>query len=821
LSDPDAVGRAALAALGAHQVAGSPLPAQLAVELGDDPSLVVLDNCEHLIASCAGFVADLRSAGASVSVLATSREPLGVPGEVVWRVPSLRCPGPDQAVSVPALSQYDAVRLFLDRAHRARPSFTVGADNAPAIAQICHRLDGIPLAIELAAARCRQTSAERIAAELDDRFRFLTGGARTVMPRQQTLAASVDWSYERLDDGERIGFRRLGVFAGPFPLEAAEMVVASPGGIDRDEVFDLTSRLVDKSLVVADEGVGGQPRYRLLETLRAYATAQALSAGELPALRDAHVTWWTEWLEPRWMMPAEQTLESADQFHGNLVAALEWSIADPIRGLTLLTRLGRVWTQTGRAGDAMFAVDRLLTDENATRHGTAWLAAATETFVLMFMARGVTETSALVARVEEVAHDQEDDYHAARARVFLRGDDTEAKELKLIRDVARERADRYLEAEMIHALACDAADADPVAVAPLLADLDQLATGSGNRRSSQGARLATAMAARSTGDLRTCIKLTTGVLTDGSADVGAVVDAVNLIAVAALLTSDAQTLELAVDRALDMQRKNPGLAVVADSAQHWLDLLMGQESTVDEELAAAASPWPMTSATMWLAGREAIDAGARDTALAGVRVLARDDPHGRALLAAITAAVTGDEDAWHCALQIALEHNLRLIAVDALEGLAVAAARTESWAETLRLLAAGQRLRDDLEYRWRFRFEQAAIDGARHIAADNLDDVDAAQATTEGQGLDWQAAAAYARRARGERKRPRHGWASLTPTEQQVVALITDGLTNAQIATQLLMGRATVKTHLTHIFGKLGVTTRAQLAGEAARRTHE
>ena len=557
LSDQDAVGGAALAALGARPVAGSPLPAQLAAELGDDPSLVVLDNCEHLIASCAGFVADLLSAGVSVSVLATSREPLGVPGEVVWRVPSLRCPGPDQAVSVPALSQYDAVRLFLDRAHRARPSFTVGADNAPAIAQICHRLDGIPLAIELAAARCRQTSAERIAAELDDRFRFLTGGARTVMPRQQTLAASVDWSYERLDDGERIGFRRLGVFAGPFPLEAAEMVVASPGGIDRDEVFDLISRLVDKSLVVADEGVGGQPRYRLLETLRAYATAQAFSAGELPALRDAHVTWWTEWLEPRWMMPADQTLESADQFHGNLVAALEWSIADPIRGLTLLTRLGRVWTQTGRAGDAMLAVDRLLTDENATRHGTAWLTAATETFLLMFMARGVTETSALAARVEEVAHDQEDDYHAARARVFLRGDDTEAKELKLIRDVARERADRYLEAEMIHALASDAADADPVAVAPLLADLDQLATGSGNRRSSQGARLATAMAARSTGDLRTCIKLTTGVLTDGSADVGAVADAVNLIAVAALLTRDEQTLELAVDRAARHATQEP------------------------------------------------------------------------------------------------------------------------------------------------------------------------------------------------------------------------------------------------------------------------
>ena len=422
LSDQDAIALAALAALGAHQVAGSPLAHQLAVELGDDPSLVVLDNCEHLIAASARFVAELLSAGDAVAVLATSREPLGVPGEVVWRVPSLRCPGPDVAVSVPALSQYDAVRLFMDRAHRARPSFTVADHNAPAIAQICHRLDGIPLAIELAAARCRQTSAERIAADLDDRFRYLTGGARTVMPRQQTLAASIDWSYERLDDAERTGFRRLGVFAGPFPLEAAESVVASPGDVDRDEVFDLTSRLVDKSLVIAEEDAGGEPRYRLLETLRAYAIAQALSADELAGLRNAHATWWTDWLGPLWTTPSDETLAAVEQFHGNLVAALEWSIADPSRGLTLLTRLGRVWTNTGRAGDAMGAVDRLLTDENAERHGSAWLTAAMETSLLMLMARGVADTVALLDRVEDVAREQGDDYHAAQARVVMRED---------------------------------------------------------------------------------------------------------------------------------------------------------------------------------------------------------------------------------------------------------------------------------------------------------------------------------------------------------------------------------------------------------------
>jgi predicted ATPase len=499
LSDQDAVARAALAALGAQQHATSPLAAQLAVELGEDLSVVVLDNCEHLIAVCAAFVADLLSVGAAVSVLATSREPLGVPGEVVWRVPSLRCPGPEHTVTVPALSQYDAVKLFVDRAHRARPSFTVDDQNAPAVAQICHRLDGIPLAIELAAARCRQTSAERITAELDDRFRYLTGGGRTVMARQQTLAASVDWSYERLDEAELIAFRRLGVFVGPFPLEAAEVVVASRGDLDRDQVFDLTTRLVDKSLVIAEEDAGAQPRYWLLETLRAYAAARAHNAGELAGLRDAHATWWTDWLEPRWSTPSSETLAAAEQFHGNLVAAVEWSTGDPLRGLTLLGRLGRLWRETGRGGDAMGAVDRLLSDENAERHGPVWLTAATEISLPMLMARGVAETFALLERVEDVAREQGDDYHAALARLGRWC--TDRSEMELVRDVARERGDRYIDTEATAGLATDMASDDPVAAEPLLADLARAAAMSASRRSSEGTRFAAAMAARSSGDL--------------------------------------------------------------------------------------------------------------------------------------------------------------------------------------------------------------------------------------------------------------------------------------------------------------------------------
>ena len=324
------------------------------------------------------------------------------------------------------------------------------------------------------------------------------------------------------------------------------------------------------------------------------------------------------------------------------------------------------------------------------------------------------------------------------------------------------------------------------------------------------------MAARSTGDLRACIDTTMPALDTAIPDL--VVDAINLVAPAGLLAGDEAVLTRAVDSARSLQRKNPGYTVVAETAGHRLDLLHGQRSTVDSDLVAEPSRWPMTSATLWLAAREAIDAGDPAAATAGVRALARDDPHGRAVHAAITAAATSDEDVWHAALLLADEHDLRLIAVDALEGLAVAAAHSESWAPCLRLLGAADRLRDELGYRWRFPCEQTAVDEATRSAIDQLDETDADQATIEGRDLDWRAAAAYARRSRGERKRPRHGWASLTPTEEQVVDLVEHGLTNTEIATRLLMGRATVKTHLAHIFTKLDVTTRAQLAGEAARR---
>ena len=232
-------------------------------------ALVLLDNCEHIVEGVAGFVtAILRGAGL-IRVLATSRHPLGVEGETTWRVPSLAVP--PQAADPAALDRFDAVQLFLERARQARPEVTL----TPAVAQICRRLDGIPLALELAAARVGGVAIDRLVDELDDRFRLLTGGSRAGLARHRTLLASVEWSYELLDPHERVLLRRVGVFAGGWTVEAARQV-AGFAPLDPAGVLDLLGRLVDKSLAQLDDS----GRYWLLETIRAYARARAAEAGE-------------------------------------------------------------------------------------------------------------------------------------------------------------------------------------------------------------------------------------------------------------------------------------------------------------------------------------------------------------------------------------------------------------------------------------------------------------------------------------------------------------------------------------------------------------
>jgi predicted ATPase/class 3 adenylate cyclase/DNA-binding SARP family transcriptional activator len=360
LAEPSLVPQTVAITLGVPEQAGRPLTATLIEHLRSRSLLLLLDNCEHLRAACGELVEALLRACPNVRVLATSRERLGLTGERVYLTPSLSLPElPPPSVSgaarVAAVLQSEAVRLFVERAVYSQPQFALTERNAPVVAQLCQRLDGVPLAIELAAARVRALPVERIAARLDDRFRLLTGGSRTALPRQQTLRALLDWSYDLLSASERRLLCRLSVFAGGWTLEAAEGVCAGDG-IEAGEVFDLLTQLVDKSLVVYEEQEG-EARYRLLETVRQYSGDRLLEAGETAAVRGQHTDFFVrlaEQAEPE-LPGVEQTawLERLEREHDNLRAALTWSRAEGQgeAGLRLGGALWWYWAVRGYLGE--------------------------------------------------------------------------------------------------------------------------------------------------------------------------------------------------------------------------------------------------------------------------------------------------------------------------------------------------------------------------------------------------------------------------------------------------------------------------------------
>jgi non-specific serine/threonine protein kinase len=343
LADPALEPPAAAAAFGVREHPARPVAATLAGALRPRRLLLVLDNCEHLLDACAALADALLRACPDLTLLATSREALGTAGETVWRVPSLAVPERLDARRPPpaeALGRYEAVRLFRDRAVAVLPAFRVTDANAPAVAQVCARLDGIPLALELAAAQVRVLPVEQLLGRLEDRFRLLTGGSRTALERHRTLRAAVDWSYALLAARGRRLFARLSVFAGGFTLEAAEQV-GQGAGAGAPDVLGVLTRLVDASLVVAEAQPDGTARYRLLETLRQYAGQRlAARAAEAAAVRERHAAFYLDLAEraraPEGGPPAapdslvaehENARAAPDALaaeHENLRAALRW-----------------------------------------------------------------------------------------------------------------------------------------------------------------------------------------------------------------------------------------------------------------------------------------------------------------------------------------------------------------------------------------------------------------------------------------------------------------------------------------------------------------
>jgi non-specific serine/threonine protein kinase len=418
LTNPELVAQTVAAVVDVREEPNRPLLATLAQALRAKRLLLLLDNCEHLVEASARLADALLRGCPDLQILATSREALAIPGEVGWRVPSLAVPAADHLPPLAELVQIEAVRLFLNRAEAVVPGFAVTSLNAAAVAHVCRRLDGIPLALELAAARLKGLSAEQLAGRLDRRFRLLTGGSRAALPRQQTLAALVGWSYDLLSGPERALFDRLAVFAGGFTLEAAEAVCADEGSdadgqvsgagggprpntqhlLPSEDVLDLLLRLVEKSLVIADHGDSGPERYRLLETLRQYAQEKLVARGEVEFRHGRHADYFSRRLAEVTdgidvMNLDASRMQWLEREHDNLRAALHWlrERGDAVNGLRLIGLLGDFWMTHGYLTEGRKCIQEILELPGAL---TPTKARAAALYVLAGLARRQTDYAA-------------------------------------------------------------------------------------------------------------------------------------------------------------------------------------------------------------------------------------------------------------------------------------------------------------------------------------------------------------------------------------------------------------------------------------------
>ena len=399
LADPDLVPQTVIRVVGLKEEPGRSLAQTLSEHLKSRHLLLVLDNAEHLLSACAQLADAVLRQCPRIVILVTSREVLGMAGELTYRVPSLSVPDPKRDATPEHLSQYESVRLFIERARFQLPQFAVTQQNAPALVSVCYRLDGIPLALELAAARVRSMSVEEVNQRLDQRFLLLTSGSRTALPRQQTLRALIDWSYGLLNDAEKALLCRLSVFAGGWTLAAAENVCVGES-VDDGATLDLLTSLVDKSLVLAVER-NGATRYRLLETVRQYLSDRLRESGEDARRKERHLAYFltlAEEAELQLIGSHQQTwLDRLETEHDNVRSALAWSNTsggNAANGLQLAGFVWWFWLVRGYFGE-----------------GRGWLSALLTTVpsgeALVARAKALTGAGALAL--------QQGDYPAARA----------------------------------------------------------------------------------------------------------------------------------------------------------------------------------------------------------------------------------------------------------------------------------------------------------------------------------------------------------------------------------------------------------------------
>lgn len=832
----------------------------LARVLADQSLLLVLDNCEHLIDDVAMVVDRLLRACPSLRVLTTSREPLDLPGEVAWRIPPLGVPiAPAADGAVGAIGQADSVRLFLDRAQRVRPNFHLTDANAPTVAALCVRLDGVPLAVELAAARCRTLTPEQILGGLTDAFRMLSGTTRGALPRQATIGASIKWSHDLLSHEESVLFRRMSVFNGGGVLDDVEAICSDDVELPGSLVLDTLDRLVAQSLVHLDDR-GEVSRYRLLEVVRQYAAGRLDDANEAGPLRARHADRFLDVTER-----AIPDIVHADQLPitlwlcselDNLIVALE-SLAATERWDDY-ARLGRhvAMMCAGFSTADSSAILRRFGDRQATdpvvqgdMH-VARICLESMTFDLAMLG----SAQATVAYCDAVGYDLGTIFGRSIQALAIGSafPDQMTGYLDETVALAEHCGPRAVIQAMVMKLGVDglvAADLgrvdEPWVVATLrpipepergmvwcqcwtLLSLTRFQAGDlggmeGALRESGGwlagmdrtvPALARGMRSSLFGSLYGFARALHDTATaTGPVDVGGLAHAYGLACredhlpgcfnygagygVALLVEGDATA---ALQVCLQVAERFP--ATVFPYYRSVVDVLagiaaLGEEPAVSRERLAAAGAAASHAGYRWVEGLALVGSG--------WSALVHD----------------GDIDAAHRAGLDALawnhEHGFRLLVVDSLELLAACSAADGDHRSVARLAGSAAGARAGLGYLLRYPVPGRELDAAVAATRAAIGDEAYEALALEGGRFDLDAAVEWASRARGERRVATVGWASLTPTEREVVASASDGLTNPQIAAKLLMSRDTVKTHLRHVYAKLGVANRTELATAALR----
>ncbi|HUP70855.1 MAG TPA: tetratricopeptide repeat protein [Acidimicrobiales bacterium] len=844
VTESGSVAAAVASALGVDEQPPRPVEQTLARWARGRNLLVVFDNCEHLIGPCALAAAALLEASAGIAILATSQEALRVGGEAVWPVPGLSLPADPPSADLEGLvemaSTFEAIRLFCDRAAATSSSFALSSENLPAVAEICRRLDGLPLAIELAVAHVNMFSPAEISTRLDDRFRLLTKGSRAVLPRHQTLRAAVDWSYQLLTEAERVLMRRLAVFVGSFTLEAAEEV-CSDEAVPAEQVSELLSHLVSRSLVVMELS-GARSRYRLLETLHNYGADRLAESGEAGVFLARRARWavtLVERLEPEIVGSHQREaihLLAAD--YDNVRAVLAWAVREGedemvlhlVGSLVLFWHARRDYTEAWRWLDLACTVQE---GPPAARAKALWGAGLMARWVGdLDTARPALERSLTLWRQAENLSGTARCIHElgllsltahlpALARPYL--EESVA--------LARTAADTWCLARALVGLASSVAmTGSPEEAGAILGEAVSVARSSGD-----GRVLATALASLGQLALATGKFEEAGDLLREALDLALEVDdrheaARARITLGSVFVSrgDRSEGEELLRGGLDAGRELASPFLMTDAL-----LRLGTTALATGDLPAARASLEecraVTDATgrTWapalialgeLAHAEGDVAAARQLLGEGRDLAGR---HGNVLQQAWSSFALGEvaraegrpgeaADLHHEALTLRWACANRPGVADSLEAVAGLAATAGRDDEACRVFAAAQVLRDvgghERAPARQFSYDQQVAVVRQRLAQQ----ADAAWA--EGAGLGLEQAVAYASRRRGPRGRARVGSDSLTRTEREVAALVAEGLTNREVGERLFISPRTVQAHVSRIMSKLEARSRVEVA---------